>query len=138
MGHGNKYQYRNWQCHTEWTGPLRRLCADGTFFITAGNGDLYTINLITGAPTFVGTITANGSQLTTSTGDMAFAPDGRLYLDTEGLLYRIDTTSLDATYLEAMARWAKFKSPSAPMNCFTAWPIAETCTTSISPTAPQR
>jgi len=83
------------------SGPVLRagFRADGTFFITAGNGDLYTINLVTGAPTFVGTITVNGSQLTTSTGDMAFTPDGRLYLDTEGLLYSVDTTTLDATYL---------------------------------------
>jgi hypothetical protein len=73
--------------------------ADGTLFITAGNGDLYTINTITGAPTLVGTITSGGSQLATSTGDMAFTADGRLYLDTEGKLYSVNTVTLNASYL---------------------------------------
>src|SRR5207248_3271394 len=65
------------------TGSVLRAAfrSDGVLFITAGAGDLYTINPTTGAAVFAGTLSAGGSPLPNPQGDMAFAPDGTLYLE---------------------------------------------------------
>jgi hypothetical protein len=74
--------------------------AQGVLYITAGNGDLYTVNTTTATATFVGAITANGSQLPSSSGDMVFGAEGAaLYLEANGSLYRVSLASLQATYL---------------------------------------
>lgn len=82
-------------------GPVMRAAfsAQGVLYITAGNSALYTINTTTGAATLVGTITVNGSPLTTPSGDMAFAPDGTLYIDDGGTLYAANVGTLTATYI---------------------------------------
>lgn len=83
------------------TGPVMRAAFNsrGVLYITAGNGDLYTINTSTGAATFVGTVTSAGHGLPTPSGDMAFAPDGALYIDDGGALYAANVATLTASYI---------------------------------------
>ena len=78
------------------TGNVLRAAfrSDGAFFVTAGNGDLLQFNVTTGASTAKGTITVNGTDLQTDTGDMAFAPDGTLYIATNGMLYSIPASTV--------------------------------------------
>jgi hypothetical protein len=69
---------------------------DGQFFITDDNGDLYAISSSTGDATLKGVIHANGSVLDTGYGDMAFGPDGTLYIDNSGILYSVASSVIDA------------------------------------------
>lgn len=68
--------------------------SDGAMFITAGNGNLFQVDPVAGAATAKGTIMDGTSGLPTSTGDMAFSPDGTLYLATGGLLYSIPASTV--------------------------------------------
>jgi len=83
------------------SGPVMRAAfsAQGVLYITAGNSDFYTINTTTGAATSVGTLTANGSPLASPSGDMAFAPNGALYVDDGGALYAANVATMTATYI---------------------------------------
>jgi hypothetical protein len=72
---------------------------NGVLYVTAGDGDLYTINTANGAATLVGTITYHNAPLATPMGDMAFAPDGSLYLDGNSDVYKVNLTSLAATWV---------------------------------------
>ncbi len=60
---------------------------DGTFFVTGGPSTLYTISPTTGAATVVGTLSVAGAALTDNTGDIAFGPDGTLYVEAGTNLY---------------------------------------------------
>lgn len=82
-------------------GPVMRAAfnSQGVLYITAGNSDLYTINTTTGAATHVGTITVNGAALTSPSGDMAFAPNGMLYIDDGGALFAANVSTLKANYI---------------------------------------
>lgn len=82
-------------------GPVMRAAfsAQGVLYITAGNSALYTINTTTGAATYVGTLTCNGSPLASSGGDMAFASNGTLFVEDEGALYAANVDTLTATYI---------------------------------------
>jgi len=71
--------------------------SDGTLFITAGNGNLYQVNRTTGVATSLGTIKVAGVNLISNDGDMAFSPNGTLYLATNSLLYTVNLTTLAAT-----------------------------------------
>lgn len=83
------------------SGPVMRAAfnAQGVLYVTAGNSDFYVINTTTGAATRVGTLTVNGSPLASPSGDMAFAPDGTLYVDDGGALYAANVATLTATYV---------------------------------------
>jgi hypothetical protein len=82
-------------------GPVMRAAfnAQGVLYVTAGNSDLYVISTTTGAATRVGTLTVNGSPLASPSGDMAFAPDGTLYVNDGGALYAANVATLTATYV---------------------------------------
>ena len=67
--------------------------ADGMMLITANSGDLYAINPKTGVATAAGNIKASIG----SAGDMAFGPDGQLYLEDSGTLYSVNPATLAAT-----------------------------------------
>jgi hypothetical protein len=83
------------------TGPVMRAAFDaqGVLYIIAGNSDLYMIDTTTGAATFIGTVTADGAALASPSGDMAFAPDGTLYIDDNGALYAANVATLTASYI---------------------------------------
>jgi hypothetical protein len=83
------------------SGPVMRAAFNkqGVLYVTAGNGDLYTVDTTTGAAMFVGTIQYNGSPLPAPSGDMAFGADGSLYLDENSDLFKIDVNTLSATYV---------------------------------------
>lgn len=83
------------------SGPVMRAAfrADGTLFITANNGDLYTIDRLSGAATLVGALKANGTPLSAPSGDISFSPDGTLYLDENSAVYTIDLGTLNAAYV---------------------------------------
>ena len=84
------------------SGPVMRATfnSQGVLYITADNGDLYTIDTTTAVATFVGTIAANGSQLPAPAGDMIFSSNGAdLYLEDNGTLYEVNLATLSATYL---------------------------------------
>lgn len=83
------------------SGPVMRAAFNkqGVLYVTAGNGDLYTINTTTGVASFVGTIEVNGLPLPAPSGDMAFGPDGSLYLDENSDLFKINVATLAATYV---------------------------------------
>jgi titin len=78
--------------------------SDGAFYITSSNSDLYTISTTTGAASADGTITWNGSALPSAAGDMAFAPDGSLYLESNGTLYNVNLPSLAARQIGSDGR----------------------------------
>ena len=81
------------------TGNVLRAAfrSGGAFFVTAGNGDLLQFNVTTGVATAKGMITVSGVALPTDTGDMAFAPDGTLYIATNGNLYSIPGATVAAS-----------------------------------------
>jgi hypothetical protein len=83
------------------SGPVMRAAFNkqGVLYITAGNGDVYTIDTLTGAATLLGAIQYNGAPLPAPSGDMAFAPDGSLYLDENSELFKVDINTLAATYV---------------------------------------
>jgi hypothetical protein len=83
------------------SGPVMRAAfsSQGVLYITAGNSDVYTINTVTGAATYIGSLSVNGSPLLTPSGDMAFAPNGTLYIEDGGLLYAANAATLAATYI---------------------------------------
>jgi hypothetical protein len=83
------------------SGPVMRAAfsPQGVLYITAGNSDVYTINTVTGAATYLGSLSVNGSPLPTPSGDMAFAPNGTLYVDDGGALYAANAATLAATYI---------------------------------------
>jgi len=68
---------------------------DGTFFFTTDVGDIYAFNTDTNVATLKGNIHANGVTLNTGNGDIAFAPDGTLYLETSSELYSIPRGLID-------------------------------------------
>jgi uncharacterized repeat protein (TIGR01451 family) len=76
--------------------PRLAFSANGTLYGMDANNVLYTINTSTGQFTTLGTV--SGVALT-SGGDLAFAPNGTLYLLAGGTLYTIDIPSLTGTSL---------------------------------------
>lgn len=70
---------------------------DGTLYMMDNEEGLFTIDKITGNYTFWGTVTGMVTGSYHGTGDMAFAPDGTLYVNTYENLYSIDLNSLQAT-----------------------------------------
>lgn len=83
------------------SGPVMRAAfsKQGVLYITAGNGDLYTVDTATGAATLLGAIQYNGSPLPAPSGDMAFGADGSLYLDENSDLFKVDVNTLAAAYV---------------------------------------
>jgi hypothetical protein len=69
---------------------------DGQFFITTDAGDLYSFSTTTKVATLVGNIHANGATLATDNGDLAFAPDGTMFIETHSELYSIARSLIDA------------------------------------------
>ena len=67
--------------------------SNGTFWVMdPANGNLFTINTTTGAPTFFGTVSGVPNGLG---GDIAFSPSGQLYVVANTTLYAV--TGLSAT-----------------------------------------
>jgi titin len=62
---------------------------DGNFFFTDSVGDLYQDNTTTGIVTRRGVIKLNGNPFASSGGDIAFGPDGNLYMETSSTMYII-------------------------------------------------
>ncbi len=60
---------------------------DGQLFITTDMGQLFAVDSITGDATFEGTFTVNGSTLLTGNGDIAFAPNKTLYIESNSEIY---------------------------------------------------
>lgn len=72
---------------------------DGTLYLMDDHERLYTINKNTGAYSLVGTVTGMVTGSYGATGDMAFAPDGTMYIATYENLYRVNLPSLQATLI---------------------------------------
>ena len=68
--------------------------SDGTFFFTASNGDLYSYNTTTNTATALGTIKSAGNDLPGISGDMAFGPDGNLYLEANSFMYEVNGSDI--------------------------------------------
>jgi uncharacterized repeat protein (TIGR01451 family) len=69
---------------------------DGTFFVATSVGDLYAIDRTTGDATLKGTFKNGNVTLITNSGDLAFGPDGNLYVFTGGQLYETLSSDLAA------------------------------------------
>jgi hypothetical protein len=80
------------------SGPVGQAAfrSDGDFFVTTSTGELYEINADTGVATPNGMIQVNGSALATDDGDIAFAPDNTLYIETNSELYSISNAAVNA------------------------------------------
>lgn len=74
--------------------PRLAFSSNGTLYGMDADNVLYTINTTNGQFTTVGTVTG---VTPTSGGDLAFAPNGTLYLLAAGTLYTIGLPSLSAT-----------------------------------------
>ena len=70
--------------------------SDGTFYFTDGTGGLYAVDRTTGVATPRGTLFLNGAALIPADGDMAFAPDGTLFVYTGGALYSTPASDVAA------------------------------------------
>jgi hypothetical protein len=68
---------------------------DGTFYIMGGASALYTVHRDTGAATLLGNVSPTFGS---SSGDMAFAPDGTLWAGVNGALYTIDVNTRAVTH----------------------------------------
>jgi uncharacterized repeat protein (TIGR01451 family) len=62
---------------------------DGAFFFTDSAGDLYQDNTTTDIVTRRGVIKLNGNPFASSNGDIAFGPDGNLYMEVSSTMYVI-------------------------------------------------
>jgi uncharacterized repeat protein (TIGR01451 family) len=102
-GGGNTYRIATWNpatsANTTLSGAINvylpRLAfkSDGTLYGMDSNNNLYTLSTATGAIlTTSGPVTGGGLQ-TGLGGDIAFAPDGTLYLIADTNLYRISGTT---------------------------------------------
>ena len=69
---------------------------DGTLFLTTDVGDIYAFDNDNDVTTLKGNIHAGGSTLNTGDGDLAFAPNGTMYVETSSELYSIPRSSIDA------------------------------------------
>lgn len=69
---------------------------DGVFFLATDVGQVFAINTSNGAATLAGTLQSGGSVLDTSDGDMAFAPDGTLFIESGSELYSVSAANLAA------------------------------------------
>jgi uncharacterized repeat protein (TIGR01451 family) len=67
---------------------------DGTFFFTASNGDLNEYNTTSNTATLLGTIEVGGAQLASTNGDIAFAPDGILYVENNSTMYKVTAAAI--------------------------------------------
>lgn len=70
--------------------------SDGTLFFTAGLGALYSFNTTTNTAVALGTIESGGDPLPGSNGDMAFAPDGNLYVEANSEMYEVNGSDINA------------------------------------------
>ena len=75
---------------------LAAFSSDGTFYIATGTGDIYTIDRNTGAATLKGNVHVGSSSLPLSNGDIAFAPDGTLFIEFTDELYSATAASVAA------------------------------------------
>ena len=76
---------------------------EGTRYILDNDDKLYTIDKYTGNLTFMGIVTGLESGDRGRTGDLAFDPDGRLYVVTYRNLYELDFDTLTTTMLTQVA-----------------------------------
>ncbi len=74
---------------------------DGTLYMMDDLDRLYTFNKQTGSYTLVGAITGMVSGGYSGTGDMAFAPDGTLYVNTYENLYTVNIATRQASLIAA-------------------------------------
>ncbi len=81
------------------SGPVGQAAfrSDGDFFVTTDVGDLYEINSDNGVATPNGNIHVNGNSLPTNDGDIAFAPNNDLYIETNRELYKITAAAVNAS-----------------------------------------
>ncbi len=78
------------------TVALAAFRADGTFFFTDSTGDLYSLNVDNNAETELGTLHVNGNALATGSGDIAFSPNGTLFIESSSELYSVTPAALAA------------------------------------------
>ncbi|HKR02976.1 MAG TPA: isopeptide-forming domain-containing fimbrial protein [Pyrinomonadaceae bacterium] len=76
--------------------PRLAFSSSGTLYAMDANNDLYTVDTNDGEFHLLGTV--SGVALT-SGGDLAFAPNGTLYLLAGGTLYTIDTLTLSGSFV---------------------------------------
>jgi fibronectin type 3 domain-containing protein len=69
---------------------------DGSFWVTTDIGQLFEINSNTGAATQKGVLQVGSSVLDTSNGDIAFAPDDTLFIETNSELYKASAAAVNA------------------------------------------
>ena len=100
------------------SGPVAEAAfrADGDMFLATDLGDLYEINSVNGTATHNGTIHANGTTLMTGNGDMAFGPDGTLYIETSSQLYSITKAAVDAATATTSVVTATDIGPTGTQN----------------------
>jgi hypothetical protein len=72
---------------------------DGTLYLMDGQENLYIIDKISGDISFVGYVSGMVTGFLGGTGDMAFATDGTLYINTYENLYSVDLTTLQSTLI---------------------------------------
>jgi uncharacterized repeat protein (TIGR01451 family) len=66
----------------------------GFLFIADDQGDLYEFNTDTNVTTLIGNIHVNGSTLVTGNGDIAFAPNGTMFIETGGALFTLSSSAI--------------------------------------------
>ena len=74
---------------------------DGTMFISDNTDTMYTVDLANGDITTFGTLTNVEIGPYGATGDMAFGPDGTLYIANYSEIYSVDMATLSGTVLAA-------------------------------------
>lgn len=78
--------------------PRLDFSSNGHLYATRfGTNQLYEIDIATGNPSLVGTI--SGANLSSNSGDILFDGNDHLFLVQNSYLYRIDFTSLEAEYV---------------------------------------
>jgi fibronectin type 3 domain-containing protein len=69
---------------------------DGTLFLTTNTGDLYAFNDDNNTIALKGNLHVGSSSLLTGDGDLAFAPNGTMYVETGSELYSVQPSAIDA------------------------------------------
>jgi len=74
---------------------------NGVLYLMDSSGELYTVDTATGDSTYIGQVQGNFSTVSYASGDIAFSPDGVLYLVVDENLYTINMETLVATQLDS-------------------------------------
>jgi len=72
--------------------------SDGDLFLTTDTGNLYEVDTDNGVVTPNGNIHANGTSLATNDGDIAFAPNETMFIETNSELYSVSSSAIDAAF----------------------------------------